>query len=261
MPEYPVKPFHKGVYLLPNLMTSASLFSGFLGLVWAATGKFEPCALAILASAFFDGLDGKVARLTKTVSPFGVQFDSLSDLVAFGVTPAAMMYFWRLHEFGRLGLAVAFLYVVCGALRLARFNVQFPGASKKYFVGLPIPAAGCLMSTLVLFMPFVPEGFRGEGFSWFVLSLAFVLGYLMVSRVRYASFKEYGFARAQSFSMMIVAVLLFVLVASHPRVLGFLLLFVYMLSGPINTYLLLAGRRRAPAEKGQEENEKEPSEA
>lgn len=257
MSEYPVKPFHKGVYLLPNLMTSASLFSGFLGLVWAAAGRYEACAVAILASAFFDGLDGKVARLTKTVSPFGVQFDSLSDLVAFGVTPAAMMYFWRLHELGRLGVAVGFLYVVCGALRLARFNVQFPGASKKYFVGLPIPAAGCLLSTLVLFMPFLPDALKGRGMSWFVLGLAFALGYLMVSRVRYASFKEYGFAKAHSFSMMIVAVLLFVLVASHPRVLGFLLLFVYMLSGPVNTYWLMARRKHSP----QEKTEEEPSEA
>jgi CDP-diacylglycerol--serine O-phosphatidyltransferase len=252
MPEYPVKPFHKGVYLLPNLMTSASLFSGFLGLVWAASGRFEACAVAILASAFFDGLDGKVARLTKTVSPFGVQFDSLADLVAFGVTPAAMAYFWRLHEFGRLGVAVGFLYVVCGALRLARFNVQFPGSSKKYFVGLPIPAAGCLLSTLVLFSPFMPEVFKSAGLSWFVLVLAVLLGYLMVSRVRYASFKEYGFARAHSFSLMVAAVLLFVLVASHPRVLGFLLLFAYLISGPINTYFFMLRRRRAPQEKSEE---------
>lgn len=257
MSDYPVKPFHKGVYLLPNLMTSASLFSGFLGLVWAASGRFEACAAAILASAFFDGLDGKVARLTKTVSPFGVQFDSLSDLVAFGVTPAALVYFWRLHEFGRLGLAVGFLYVVCGALRLARFNVQFPGASKKYFVGLPIPAAGCLLSTLVLFRPFLPEAFAGKGLSYSVLALAFALSFLMVSRMRYASFKEYGFARAHSFSLMVAAVLLFVLVASHPRVLGFLLLLVYVISGPVNTYYLMTRRRRAP----REESEEKPREA
>lgn len=252
MTEYPVKPFHKGVYLLPNMMTSASLFSGFLGLLWAATGRFESAAVAILASAVFDGLDGKVARLTKTVSPFGVQFDSLSDLVAFGVTPAALMFFWKLQDFGRLGVAVCFLFVVCGALRLARFNVQPPGASKKFFVGLPIPAAGCLIATLVLFAPFLPEAFLSAGLREFLLVLAFALAFLMVSRMRYASFKEYGFAKAHSFSLMVVAVLLFVLVASQPRVLGFILMFTYTLSGPVYTYLVLARRSRASQDVGEE---------
>jgi CDP-diacylglycerol--serine O-phosphatidyltransferase len=252
MTQYPVRPFHKGVYLLPNLMTSASLFSGFLGLLWAASGRYEACALAILASALFDGLDGKVARLTGTVSPFGVQFDSLSDLVAFGVTPAAMAYFWRLQDFGRPGLAVCFLLVVCGALRLARFNVQFPGASKKYFVGLPIPAAGCLLSTLVLFSPYLPEFFMGAGLSWFLLILVFGLSYLMVSRVRYPAFKEFGFAKAHSFSLMIAAVLLFVLVVSQPRVAGFFLMFAYLLSGLAGTWLLMSRRGRIAREQGEE---------
>jgi CDP-diacylglycerol--serine O-phosphatidyltransferase len=156
MSEPTDRPFHKGVYILPNMLTTASLFSGFLGIMWAIQGQFESCALAILVSALFDGMDGKVARLTGSASEFGVQYDSLADLVAFGVTPAIMMYQWQLHAYGRLGLMAAFLLVVCGALRLARFNVNSSTSSKKHFIGLPIPAQGCVMATLVLFEPFAP---------------------------------------------------------------------------------------------------------
>jgi CDP-diacylglycerol--serine O-phosphatidyltransferase len=166
------------------------------------------------------------------------------------------LYFWQLEQFGRLGVAVCFLYVVCGALRLARFNVQFPGASKKFFVGLPIPAAGCLIATLVLFSPYLPQAFVETGLSEFVLVLGFFSSFLMVSRVRYASFKEYGFAKAHSFSLMVAAILLFVLVASQPRVLGFILMFVYALSGPVYTYLFLARRSHGaqdPCEKSTHE--------
>jgi CDP-diacylglycerol---serine O-phosphatidyltransferase len=243
MTDEPAKPFHKGVYILPNLLTTASLFSGFLGMMWAVEGHFDDCALAILVSAVCDGLDGKIARLTHSTSDFGVQYDSLADLVAFGVTPAIMAYFWKLHEFGRLGLMAAFLIVVCGALRLARFNVLAARAeSKKFFVGLPIPAQACVMASLVFFAPFLPETLQGRFLSVGVLVAAYLLSILMVSRVRYASFKEYGFVKAHPFSSMVTAILLFVLIASQPKLLGFIILGGYVLSGPVYTYAVLLRR-------------------
>ncbi len=241
MSEGKSRPFHKGVYILPNMLTTASLFSGFLGIMWAIGGQFESCALAILVSALFDGLDGKVARLTGSSSEFGVQYDSLADLVAFGVTPAIMVFQWQLSSFGRLGLMASFLLVVCGALRLARFNVNTASTSKKYFIGLPIPAQGCVLATLVLFEPFMPA-FAAEHLPEITLAMTYGLSFLMVSRVRYASFKEYDFVKAHPFSSMVTVILLFVLVASQPKALGFLILFGYVLSGPVHTYYLLLRR-------------------
>ncbi len=238
MSDKPRIPLRKGVFILPNLLTTASLFSGFLGLLWAAQGRYESCALAILVSALFDGLDGKVARLTGTASEFGVQLDSLADLVAFGVTPAFMIFHWQLARFGRLGLMAAFLIVACGALRLARFNVQTAHTSKRFFVGLPIPAQACILATLVFFARFLPPGWVETVLPVGCLVLAYLLSFLMVSKVRYASFKEYGFVKAHPFSSMVTVLLLFVLVGSQPRLLGFLILFGYMLSGPVYTYFL-----------------------
>ncbi|MFW5838252.1 MAG: CDP-diacylglycerol--serine O-phosphatidyltransferase [Desulfovibrionaceae bacterium] len=232
----------KGVYILPNLLTTASLFAAFLGLTWAARGSFEACALAILVSALFDGLDGKVARLTGASSEFGIQLDSLADMVAFGVTPAFMTYFWMLENFGRLGLLACFLFVACGALRLARFNLQTKVVSKKFFIGLPIPAAGCTLATLVLFAPYLPVSFQQSVLPVFILVLAYVLSFLMVSTVRYASFKELGLVKAHPFSAMVTAILLFVLVASQPKLLGFLILLGYLISGMAYTLFVLSRR-------------------
>ena len=137
------KPPARGVYILPNLLTTASLFSGFLGILWV--------------SCLFDGLDGKVARLTGTSSDFGLQFDSLADLVAFGVTPAIMVFEWELKQFGHMGIMASFLLVACGALRLARFNVLTKTVNKKFFLGLPIPAQACTLATFYLFAQLLPE--------------------------------------------------------------------------------------------------------
>lgn len=238
-------PVHKGVYILPNLFTTASLFAGFMGLVWAANGKMEHCAAAILFSALMDGLDGKVARLTNTSSEFGVQYDSLADLVAFGVTPAFMVYAWNLHAFQRMGIAAAFLFATCGALRLARFNISTSSTPKKFFIGLPIPAAGCALATLVFFAPHLPD-FAVRALPGFTLGLTLCLGFLMVSRVRYASFKEYGFITAHRFSSMVTAILLFVFIVSAPRLWGFLIFLGYLLSGPIYTFVILPRRAHLP---------------
>lgn len=248
--EEPVKKTPaRGVYILPNLLTTASLFSGFMGMLWAISGQFEQTAIAILVSCVFDGLDGKVARLTGTSSDFGIQYDSLADLVAFGVTPAIMVYQWELARFGHLGLMASFLLVACGALRLARFNVITNTTNKKFFLGLPIPAQACTVATFYLFAQYLPADLNAY-MPKFCLGLVYVLSFLMVSRVRYASFKEYGLIKAHPFSMMVTAILLFVLVASQPKLLGFILFGGYILSGILYTYIILPRRAslREPSE-------------
>ncbi|PKN09149.1 MAG: CDP-diacylglycerol--serine O-phosphatidyltransferase [Deltaproteobacteria bacterium HGW-Deltaproteobacteria-8] len=235
-------PRHKGVYILPNLFTTASLFLGFMGMIWAIEGLYEYSALCILGSCLFDGLDGKVARLTNTTSEFGVQFDSLADLVAFGATPALTVYLWQLHTFGTLGLMASFLLIACGALRLARFNVQSSVTSKKFFVGLPIPAQASTLATLILFAPNLPEKLIVDVLPTVCLVLVYVLSFLMVSTMRYASFKEYGFIKAHPFSSMVTVILLFVMVASRPKMLGFLFFLGYIISGPIYTMFILSPR-------------------
>jgi len=248
-------PRHKGVYILPNLFTTASLFLGFLGMIWAIEGLYEYSALAILGSCLFDGLDGKVARLTNTTSEFGVQFDSLADLVAFGVTPALTMYLWQLHAYGNMGLMASFLLIACGALRLARFNVQSAVTSKKFFVGLPIPAQASTLATLILFAPHLPANWMSDVLPTACLVLVYVLSFLMVSTMRYASFKEYGFIKAHPFSSMVTVILLFVMVASRPKMLGFLFFLGYIISGPIYTIFILSPR----SAKLLRESQKEPS--
>lgn len=247
-------PRHKSVYILPNLLTTSSLFIGFLGLTWAIQGDYASCALCILASCVFDGLDGKVARLTGTTSEFGVQLDSLADLVAFGVVPAMMSYLWLLHDFGRLGLMAAFLFMTCGALRLARFNVQTSVTPKKHFVGLPIPAAACTLATLVLFSEYIPAEYLHSVLSVGTLVLVYVLSFFMVSTIRFYSFKEFSAFKAHPFSWMVTAILIFSLVASRPKVLGFIIFMGYLISGPIYTLFLLSRRNnRLLRDKSKEE--------
>ncbi|ACV68747.1 CDP-diacylglycerol--serine O-phosphatidyltransferase [Desulfohalobium retbaense] len=236
MPEH-IGPRHKGYYLLPNLLTTASLFSGFLGLLWAVQGDYISCALAVLASCFFDGMDGKVARLTRSSSDFGVQLDSLVDMVSFGVTPAVLVYLWQTHVFGRIGLMACFLYMACGSLRLARFNIQSSRVPKKFFIGLPIPAGACTIATLVLFVMYLPETWQTSALPVVTLILMYLLSFLMISKVRYASFKETALVRSHPFTSSVAAIMVFVLVASEPRFLGFLFFLAYLISGPVYTYL------------------------
>ena len=231
-------PRHKSFYILPNLFTTASLFSGFIALLWASSGRFEASALAILFSALMDGLDGRVARLTGTSSEFGVQYDSLADLVAFGVTPAFMMFHFALAEYARLGMAVCFLFTVCSALRLARFNVQTSTSNKRFFTGLPTPAAGCTLACLVLIAPFMPT-FMQQGLGGISLFCTAGIAILMVSQVRYASFKELGVLKAHPFRTMVSVIVIFAIVASNPKVFGSLLLFGYIASGLVYTFFTL----------------------
>ncbi len=245
MQDHPL-PKHKTVYILPNLFTTASLLAGFLGIIWAASGRWEDCALAVFVSALLDGLDGKVARLTNSSSEFGVQYDSLADAVAFGVTPSFMIYQMSLSAHNKLGLAACFLFTACSVLRLARFNVTAGSAlNKRFFTGLPTPAAGCTLAGLVLIAPHLPDLLQ-DAFNGIALVLTAGIGLLMVSRVRYASFKELGFFKAHPFSSMVSVVLLFALVLVNFRVFAFLILFAYIISGLGYTYWWMPKRGGTP---------------
>lgn len=210
----------------------------------AVQGNIEGSALAILFSALMDGLDGKVARLTNTASEFGIQYDSLADLVAFGVAPAFTSWMWVLEGYGKLGIGVAFLYVACTALRLARFNVCVTTVSKKFFVGLPCPAAGCAVAMFILFSSYLPS-WVGSPHAVPRAGRHLCDGLLMVSRVRYFSFKEYGFLKTHAFSSMISC---FACVRAHLVSARCLRVPVGARStfcpGPIYTYIILPRRNR-----------------
>jgi len=225
----------RGVYILPNLFTTGSLFAGFYGIVATFNGKYEVAAWFILVSSIFDALDGKVARLTGTTSRFGVEYDSLADLVAFGVAPGFLMYVWALRPFGKFGWLAAFLYVVCGALRLARFNVQVNTVESKRFLGLPIPAAASIVASCVLLFYYL--GGSGTIKKVSVLLLIYVLAFLMVSNFRYYSFKDPELVKRQPFGFLVLAILGIIAIVALPEISLFLLFFVYMLSAPVSSML------------------------
>ncbi len=221
----------RGIYVLPNLVTTAGLFCGFYAIIASISGNFYQAALSILIAAVLDGLDGRIARLTQTTSAFGVQYDSLSDLIAFGLAPGIMVFLWALKPFNRFGWMAAFLYVVCGALRLARFNVQTGIISNKYFVGLPIPASASIVATTILFIYQI--GGTGSTGYLAVLILIYVLSFLMVSNIPYPSFKGMKLAERRSFNFLVAVVLIFVLVALEPFVMLSVGILGYVLSGPV----------------------------
>jgi len=231
----------RGIYILPNLVTAGSLFAGFYSMVSTLNGNYSSAAVWIFISAICDGLDGKVARMTGTTSKFGVEFDSLADLVAFGVTPGLLMYAWALRPFGRLGWVAAFLFLVCGALRLARFNVQVDTVESKRFVGLPIPAAASMVaSTVLLFTHF---GWPSSYKKFAILALIYLLAFLMVSSFRYYSFKDPALIKRQPFGFLLLAVVLLIVIAAEPVVMTFVVMLIYILSGPID-YIVTWPRRR-----------------
>ena len=230
----------KGIYILPNLLTSISLFSGFYAIIATIDRKFIYAAIAIFVSAIFDMLDGRVARMTGSSSKFGVEYDSLSDVIAFGVAPGLLVYMWALKGYGRFGWLAAFLYVACGALRLARFNIQVETIQKKQFLGLPIPAAATVVAGSVLFNSWlVPHGIDVK--TVFIPILIYILAFLMVSDVRYFSSKNLAFFKGRPFRSTVTAVLLIVIIFLEPRITLFGLTFAYLLSGPIYT---LAERKK-----------------
>jgi CDP-diacylglycerol--serine O-phosphatidyltransferase len=230
-----------------------SLFAGFYAMVSAVEGYFTRSSMAILVSLILDGLDGNIARATKSTSRFGVEYDSLCDLVAFGVAPAMLMFMWALKPFGRLGWLAGFLFVACGALRLARFNVQADTVGTKYFVGLPIPAAASMAATTVLLTEELGSG--GPVDHWIPVAMIFLLSFLMVSNVHYMSFKELGLGHLKSFNWLVTALLFLILVAVEPQVMGFLLLALYVLGGPLGAWYMARTEATVELNRTQEEPE------
>jgi len=234
----------RGIYLLPNLFTTAALFAGFYAIVQAMNNRFEQSAIAILVAIVLDGLDGRVARLTRTQSEFGAEYDSLSDMVSFGAAPALVMYEWVLKDLGRFGWIAAFVYCVGAALRLARFNVNIDVVDKRFFQGLPSPAAAALVAGFVWLASDNKVPVSSYGIPWITGFLALYAGVTMVSNVPFYSFKDINLRKSVPFATMLFIVLGFVLVSSDPPIVLFLLFCGYALSG----YVLWAlGNRARPA--------------
>ncbi|AVV34342.1 CDP-diacylglycerol--serine O-phosphatidyltransferase [Cobetia amphilecti] len=221
----------RGIYLLPNLFTTSALFSGFFAVVCALNGEFANASIAIFVSMVLDGLDGRVARLTNTQSAFGAEYDSLADMLSFGVAPALVTFSWILQDVGKIGWIAAFVYVAGAALRLARFNVQIGSTDKKWFIGLPSPAAAALVAGCVWTMHnFDAETFAFKSLMVFVVAAA---GILMVSNIRYYSFKEIDLKGPVPFVALLAIVLAFVVISLEPSVMLLGLFGCYVASGPI----------------------------
>lgn len=237
----------KGIYLLPNLFTTAALFAGFYAIIAAINNRFEHAAIAVLVAMILDGLDGRVARMTNTSSEFGAQYDSLSDMVSFGLAPALIMYEWSLHNvsrqgFGQAGWVAAFLFAACAALRLARFNVQIGSVDKKFFIGLASPAAAALMVCTVWVMH--DSGYTGSEVSTLAMIVTISAGVLMVSNFRYYSFKDLGANRRVPFAVMLALVGIFVFTSLDPPKVLFSGFVVYLLSGPTFELVRWFSKRR-----------------
>jgi CDP-diacylglycerol--serine O-phosphatidyltransferase len=232
------RPFEKegrrrGIYILPNVFTSLNIFFGFFAIISSIDGKFGTAALSILIAMLFDILDGKIARATCTTSKFGVEYDSLADLISFGLAPGLMMYLWALQPLGRIGWLAGFLFMTCGALRLARFNTQVGTISSDHFVGLPIPAGAGMNAASVLFCN--RFGIEGDANSIWILVMLYVLSFLMVSTIKYESFKKAELFTKMNFNVLVAIVLMLIFIAAQPSIALFVLGITYVISGPITT--------------------------
>lgn len=225
------------IYLLPNSFTIAALFAAFFAITQSMHGRYESAAISVFISMLLDGMDGRVARLTNSQSTFGEQLDSLADMVSFGVAPALIVYNWQLHEFGKLGYCVAFIYCACAALRLALFNTLIGKVDKKWFIGVPSPTAAALMVGMI-WLDRSYDGIVDSGSVW-VMLLTLFAGLSMVVQIPFWSFKELNFRRKGSFVGMIGLMLFFVLLVLQPALILFLFFFGYSLSG----YVMWAYRK------------------
>lgn len=228
----------RGIYLWPNLITTAALLSGFYSIIASMNGDFTQAIYAIFLAALFDGLDGRVARAIGAQSPFGEQFDSLSDLLAFGVAPAILMYSWCLHDLGRIGLAACFVYTACAAFRLARFNVQIGVVDKRYFIGVASPLAAVIIITLVWVAQDFPQIFdvRELGIQIFNAIAIIAVGLLMISNIKYYSFKTFDRKRVPFF-VLPIAVFIFSAITYNIPVGILVISIIYALSGFVTTFL------------------------
>lgn len=222
------------VYLLPNLLTTAALFAGFYAILAAIRGSFGDASIAIFVAMVLDGLDGRVARLTHTQSAFGAEYDSLSDMVAFGLAPSLVMFLWALSGLGRVGWFAAFVYAAATALRLARFNVQIGVTDKRYFQGLPSPSAAAILAGAVWMG--THYGLVGQNLAWPAGALTVSVGLLMVSNFRYFSFKDLGWHNRVPFLTAVAIVIGFPVIFLYPALVLFSLFLLYAISGPVITW-------------------------
>ena len=231
----------RGIYILPNLFTTAALFCGFFAIMQAMKGGFESAVIAIFLAMVLDGLDGRVARLTNTQSAFGAEYDSLSDMVSFGVAPALVTYSWALKDMGRLGWIAAFIYCAGAALRLARFNSSAEATDKRFFQGLPSPAAAALVAGFVWVM--IDIGVPGVDVRWAACAIIVFAGITMVTSIRFYSFKDFNLRRSVPFVFIVVIALSMALLSYEPSVALFVLFMVYALSGYVIALLRLIRRK------------------
>ena len=239
----------RGVYILPNLFTSGNLFCGFFATVATFNGRFIHASVAILVAGVFDVLDGKIAKLAGANSRFGIEYDSLADVVSFGLAPALLVFSWALKPYGRVGWLAVFIFLACGALRLARFNVQTVTLESKFFTGLPIPAAACMIALTVLLHHRL--GFWTTEQQVFILVMIYFLAFLMVSNIRYFSIKGLDLFRRKPFRTLVLLILCIVVVVAEPEITLFSIFALYVLSGPAALLALHWKRRiakRAPGE-------------
>ena len=239
------KPRNRGIYLLPSVLTTFGMFAGFYSIIASINGDFTTAAISIMIAMLWDTLDGRVARLTNTQSEFGAEYDSLADLVSFGLAPALLVYEWTLSDLGRFGWLAAFIYLACAALRLARFNTQVGSADKRYFQGFPSPAAAGVIATMIWLKIWTYAFFDSDVISigyYLGAGITIVCGFLMVSNVRYYSFKELD-AKKASFRFLLGIVLSLIVLLYKPNIVLFTGFFLYMLSGPFITVVGLNKRR------------------
>lgn len=234
----------RGIYLLPNLFTTGSLFAAFYSIVASQQANYEAAAIAIFIGMIADGLDGRIARMTNTQTAFGAEYDSLSDMVTFGVAPALLYYSWSLHNFGKLGWLISFIYTAAVALRLARFNTQIETADKRYFQGLSCTMAGAFMASLA--WVFNRHGIGADNPSLVILTAVITLciSVLMVSNIRYSSFKEIDLKGKVPFLYILLLVLMFAAVAANPAAILFTASFAYAASGPVKTLMAVQKVRK-----------------
>jgi CDP-diacylglycerol---serine O-phosphatidyltransferase len=234
----------RGIYLLPNLFTTGALFAGFYSIIASINQQFEAAAIAIFVAMVLDGMDGRIARMTNTQSDFGMQYDSLSDMVSFGLAPALVMYQWALFGMGKLGWLAAFVYTASAALRLSRFNTQAASLDKRFFQGLPSPAAAAVLAGMI-WCGSVYDLIDDTTSLVFCLPVTVIVGILMVSNIRYHSFKQFDLKGRVPFMAVLIIVPIFVLIAMEPPLVLFSLAACYVISGPILTLFILRKHREA----------------
>jgi CDP-diacylglycerol--serine O-phosphatidyltransferase len=239
-----VKKAKRGVYLLPNVLTTFGLFAGFFAIILATKGQYADAAIAIFVAMLFDGLDGRVARLTNTQSSFGEQYDSMADMLSFCVAPALLVYFWQCSALGKIGWLGAFVYTAAGALRLARFNTQIGVEDKRYFQGLPSPAAAALVAGMV----WTKQSIGVTDYDQYLTLVSWIIlvgaGVLMVSNVRYYSFKEINLKGRSSFKLLLIATLIIIVTTLWPSAILFVFFLAYALSGLIMTMVEVRKKRQ-----------------